>query len=72
MTMPTADQILCRYLFNQNTVPADPLSEQFIRNAGVSGTAVSVNANEFMTIGGGRYAGIERFKLVRDFLAGDA
>lgn len=68
MAMPTIEQIVSRYLFNQNSPPADLKDEKLIRPMGAMGDAVVVNRYEYMTTGGGRFAGIERFNFIRNFL----
>jgi len=71
MTMPTISQIVSRYLFNSDSPPSNLADEALIRDAGKQGDAVNVDANEYMTVGAGRYAGVERFNFVRNFLAGN-
>lgn len=70
MTTPTIDQIVSRYLFNQDSPPSNLKDESLIRPAGQVGDPVLVDMNEFMTTGGGRFAGVERFNFVRNFLGG--
>jgi hypothetical protein len=50
MTMPTAEEVVCLYLYGQMTPPADLKTEALIRPAGV-GAPVDVDMNEFMTTG---------------------
>jgi hypothetical protein len=68
MGIPTIAEIVSRYLYDQPTVPVELANERWIRPAGVSGQAVEISTNEFMTTGGGRYVGVERFRFVRSFL----
>jgi hypothetical protein len=51
MTMPTAEEIVCLYLYGQKTPPVDLKTEALIRPAGV-GATVDVDINKFMTTGG--------------------
>ncbi|MBN6150275.1 hypothetical protein JR065_07985 [Xanthomonas sp. AmX2] len=71
VTMPTINQIVSRYLFNTDVPPSNLADEALIRSAGQQGDQVNVNANEYMTTGAGRFAGVERFNFVRNFLAGN-
>lgn len=68
MSMPTIEQIVSRYLFNQDTPPANLKDESLIRAENALGDPVLVDMNEFMTTGAGRFAGVERFNFVRNFL----
>ena len=69
MTMPAINNVVSRYLFNTDTPPSNLTNESIIRNEGQQGDRISVDANEYMTTGGGRFAGVERFNFVRNFLA---
>jgi hypothetical protein len=69
--MPTAEQIVSRYLFNEDTPPANLKDEALIRAAGAKGDPIEVDMDEFMTTGGGRFADVARFNFVRNFLAGN-
>ncbi len=71
MSMPTIEQVVSRYLFNQNSPPLDLKDEQLIRLRDELGTELTVDMDEFMTTGGGRFVGVERFRYVRKFLEGD-
>ncbi|WP_277420393.1 calcium-binding protein [Xanthomonas bonasiae] len=71
VTMPTINQIVSRYLFNADVPPSNLADEALIRDAGQKGGQVDVDANEYMTTGAGRFAGVERFNFVRNFLAGN-
>ena len=53
--MPTAQEILCRYLYGQTTLPSpnDLLDDRFIRPKGIDGPPVVVNAEDDMLHGGG-------------------
>ena len=70
MAMPTIELIVSRYLFNLDSPPVELKDENLIRSAGQKGDPYTVDMNEFMTTGGGRFAGIERFNFVRNFLGG--
>jgi hypothetical protein len=63
--MPTLEQIVSRYLFDQDVPPINLKDEALIRDAGVQGTAIKVDMNDFMTTGGGRFADVARFNFVR-------
>ncbi|WP_283164673.1 calcium-binding protein [Marinobacter sp. M4C] len=72
MTMPTAEEILCLYLYGQKTppAPADLKSDTLIRPTGDGQEPLIVDLDEYMTTGGGRFVGVENFRYVRNFLAG--
>ena len=70
-TIPAVEEIVSCYLFDTDTPPSDLRNEALIRAAGIDGTAVEVDIDEFMSTGGGRFVGAERFRLVRMFLAGE-
>ncbi len=71
MSMPTIEQVVSRYLFNQDSPPLDLKDENLIRSKGGKGAALTVDMDEFMTTGGGRFVGVELFRYVRKFLEGD-
>ncbi|AHF69935.1 hypothetical protein PCH70_47820 [Pseudomonas cichorii JBC1] len=71
MSMPTSQQIVSRYLFNQDTPPGNLKDEKLIRPKDAEGDPVYVDMNEYMTTGAGRFVGIEEFRIVRRFLASD-
>ncbi|PIT47757.1 hypothetical protein BHC46_05570 [Snodgrassella alvi] len=53
----SVDEILARYLWNQETAPSpsELFNAKWIRNAGAKGNALIINAQEYMTHGGGRF-----------------
>ena len=71
MTMPTAQEILCLYLYGQKTPPANIKTDILIRPEGVGQVSLNVDMNEYMTTGGGRFVKVESFRYVRNFLAGN-
>ncbi len=68
MAMPTTEEIVSLYLFGQYPPPANLKTEDLIRQPG-DGSTRSVDMNEYMTIGGGRFVKVENFAYVRNFLA---
>lgn len=70
MSMPTSEVIVSRYLFDEDTPPADLKDEKLIRPKDAVGRVFSVDINEYMTIGAGRFVGVEEFRYVRNFLSG--
>jgi len=70
MSMPTIEQIVCRFLFNSDT-PPELVDESLIRPELAEGDPVWVDALEFMSTGGGRFADVARFNYIRRFLEGD-
>lgn len=71
MSMPSAEQIINHYLFDQPTRPSEPLLDKYIRPSDAKGKDVYVNADEYMKYGAGRYADISSFKFIRQFLGGE-
>ncbi len=72
MSMPTAQEIIGQYLYGQKIPPApdDLRNDRFIRPKGTNGPAVTVNSEDYMRNGGGRFVGIGNFNFVRNFLQG--
>ena len=72
MSIPTAKEILSQYLYGQRTPPApdDLRNDRFIRPRGIQGPPVTVNSEDYMRNGGGRFVGIGNFNYVRNFLQG--
>lgn len=70
-TIPTAQEILCLYLYGQKTPPSDLKSDVLIRAEGLGEEPAIVDINEYMTTGGGRFVKVESFRYVRNFLAGN-
>jgi len=69
MTNPTASEITSRYLYGQSSVP-DLLSPDIIR-PDTATSAVNIDAVEFMSTGGGRFAIGRQFELVNQFFTAD-
>lgn len=72
MSIPTAKEILSQYLYGQQTPPApnDLRNDRFIRPKGTDGPPITVNSEDYMRNGGGRFVGIGNFNYVRNFLEG--
>ncbi|PID66803.1 MAG: hypothetical protein CR975_01120, partial [Gammaproteobacteria bacterium] len=72
MLSKTASDILSNYFWGQPTPPqpTDLRDEKFIRPA-LAETNYTVNANQYMNTGAGRYATPDRFKAFRDFFYED-
>ena len=74
MAMPTAVEILSRYLYNQDTPPENKADAGLIRDKNdtqseeLKGSPLSVDAVEYMTSGGGRFINISCFNYVVNFL----
>ncbi|WP_239350481.1 hypothetical protein [Snodgrassella communis] len=53
----SVDEILARYLWNQETVPSpsELVDDKWIRDASAKGDALKIDAQEYMTHGGGRF-----------------
>ena len=53
----SVDEILARYLWNQKTAPSasELIDDKWIRDASAKGDALIIDANEYMTHGGGRF-----------------
>ena len=69
MAMPTALEIVSLYLYGQKTLPTDIKTDTLIRPPGIGSAPATVDVNEFMTTGGGRFVKVENFNYVRNFLA---
>jgi hypothetical protein len=61
----SVDEILARYLWNQKTVPSpsELVDDKWIRNASAEGDALIINAQEYMTHGGGRFVSAADFEF---------
>lgn len=71
-TIPAAIEILNFYLYGQkNTPTSNELdNEKFIRDKDATSDA-SINANEYMSIGAGRFMTPEKFEIIRRFFSGE-
>jgi Ca2+-binding RTX toxin-like protein len=69
----SVDEILARYLWNQKTAPSpsELVDDKWIRDASAEGDALIINANEYMTHGGGRFVSAVDFKFFRDFFSSE-
>ncbi|PIT08472.1 hypothetical protein BGI30_09420 [Snodgrassella alvi] len=61
----SVDEILARYLWNQKTAPlhSELVDDKWIRDASAEGDALIINANEYMTHGGGRFVSAADFEF---------
>jgi hypothetical protein len=61
----SVDEILARYLWNQKTAPSasELVDDKWIRDAGAKGDALTIDANEYMTHGGGRFVSAVDFQF---------
>ena len=71
MPMPTIQEVVSRYLFNQETPPENIKDESLIRPKNAKGDHIAIEMYEFMTAGGGRFVHVARFAFVLNFLAGN-
>ncbi|KDN12680.1 iron-regulated protein FrpC [Snodgrassella communis] len=69
----SVDEILARYLWNQKTAPSpsELVDDKWIRDASAEGDALIINAQEYMTHGGGRFVSAVDFKFFRDFFSSE-
>ena len=70
-TLPTMTEIISWYLYGQATKPDNLLDERIISRDENATSTRSVDINEFMTTGAGRYVDVGNLKAVRKFLAGE-
>ena len=61
----SVDEILARYLWNQETAPSpsELADDKWIRDANAEGDALIIDANEYMTHGGGRFVSAVDFQF---------
>ena len=65
----SVDEILARYLWNQKTAPSasELIDDKWIRDASAKGDALIIDANEYMTHGGGRFISAADFGMFKKF-----
>ena len=65
------DEILARYLWNQETAPSpsELVDDKWIRDASAKGDALMIDAQEYMTYGGGRFVSAADFEFFKDFFS---
>ena len=65
----TIDQILARYIWNQDKAPSDieKLDDKWIRDLNVLGDALIIDVNEYMKYGAGRFCSAADFSLFDSF-----
>ncbi|AHN28802.1 Alkaline phosphatase [Snodgrassella alvi wkB2] len=61
----SVDEILARYLWNQEAAPSpsELVDDKWIRDTGAKGNALMIDAQEYMTHGGGCFVSAANFKL---------
>jgi hypothetical protein len=59
----SVDEILTRYLWNQKTVPSpsELVDDKWIRDTNAVGDGLMIDAQEYMTHGGGRFVSAADF-----------
>ncbi|PIT23337.1 hypothetical protein BGI36_01895 [Snodgrassella communis] len=69
----SVDEILARYLWNQKTAPSpsELADDKWIRDANAVGDALIINAQEYMTHGGGRFVSAADFELFKNFFSSE-
>ena len=69
----SVDEILARYLWNQETAPSpsELVDDKWIRYVSAEGEALMIDAQEYMTHGGGRFVSAADFKFFRDFFSSE-
>ena len=67
----SVDEILARYLWNQETAPSpsELVDDKWIRDASAKGDALMIDAQEYMTHGGGRFVSAADFELFKNFFS---
>ena len=65
----TVDQILARYIWNQDNAPSDieKLDDKWIRDLDVLGDALIIDVNEYMKYGAGRFCSAADFSFFDSF-----
>ena len=61
----SVDEILARYLWNQESAPSpsELFNDKWIRDANAEGDTLIINAQEYMTHGGGRFVSAADFQF---------
>ena len=69
----SVDEILARYLWNQEKAPSpsELVNDKWIRDASAEGDALMIDAQEYMTHGGGRFVSAADFKFFKDFFSSE-
>ncbi|WP_370579852.1 hypothetical protein [Snodgrassella alvi] len=69
----SVDEILARYLWNQETAPSpsELVDDKWIRYASAEGDALMIDAQEYMTHGGGRFVSAADFEFFKDFFSSE-
>lgn len=69
MTLPTANEIMSLYLYGEEELPVNLVSDSIIRSD--TGIEKHINLQEYMSDGAGRFAVGAQFELVKLFFATD-
>ena len=69
----SVDEILARYLWNQEKAPSpsELVNDKWIRDTSAEGDALMIDAQEYMTHGGGRFVSAADFKFFKDFFSSE-
>ena len=69
----SVDEILARYLWNQQTAPSpsELVDDKWIRYVSAKGDALMIDAQEYMTHGGGRFVSAADFEFFKDFFSSE-
>ena len=69
----SVDEILARYLWNQETAPSpsELVDDKWIRDASAKGDALMIDAQEYMKHGGGRFVSAADFELFKNFFSSE-
>ena len=69
----SVDEILARYLWNQETAPSpsELVDDKWIRDASAKGDALMIDAQEYMTHGGGRFVSAANFEFFKNFFSSE-
>ena len=61
----SVDEILARYLWNQEVAPSpsELVDDKWIRDTSAKGNALMIDAQEYMTHGGGRFVSAADYEL---------
>lgn len=66
MALPTVSEVITKYLYGSDIVPADFSDDTIIRDSGPR-ESIDVNLIEYMTTGAGRFALASNFEIIKLF-----
>ena len=67
MSLPTADEVMNRYLYDASSTPSDLRDDSLIRESLAEGQAIQIAMSEYMVTGAGRFANAVMSSLTVNF-----